>query len=69
MSTITFFILVGLIFITVSFIAILDAASREYGSQGKKAAWIFVAAIPFIGWIIYLFTGFRYGKKPGKNGE
>ena len=44
--------------------AIVNAAQKDFGSTGAKAAWVLVAGIPFIGVIIYLLFGFRRGKKP-----
>jgi hypothetical protein len=32
--------------------------------MGKKALWMFIAAIPFIGFIIYLDFGMRSGTEP-----
>ena len=43
--------------------AIVDAGQKDFGTIGKKAIWIMVAAVPFIGFIIYLIFGFRKGKK------
>ncbi|MFO7965124.1 MAG: PLDc N-terminal domain-containing protein [Desulfobacterales bacterium] len=42
---------------------IVDAAQKDFGSIGKKALWTLVAAIPFIGFLIYLAFGFRKGRK------
>ncbi len=43
--------------------AIVDVLQKSFGSTGKKAFWGLTAAIPFIGFIIYLIFGFRKGKK------
>ena len=51
-------------FILLSIWALLNAAQKEYGSIEKKIAWTLVAAIPFIGFVIYLLFGFKKGKKP-----
>ena len=53
------------LFILLTLWAILDAARRDFGAMEKKAAWIFISAIPFIGFIIYLIFGLKRGKKPG----
>ncbi len=45
--------------------AVVDAAQRDFGSMGKKAMWLIIASVPFIGFIIYLLIGFRRGKKTG----
>lgn len=47
--------------------AVVDAAQREFGSLGAKVAWMAVAAIPFVGFIIYFAAGLRRGKKPGQS--
>ena len=44
--------------------ATVNAAQKDFGTLGKKALWLFVAAIPFIGFIIYLIFGMRKGKMP-----
>ena len=44
--------------------AVVDAAQKEFGTLGRKVAWVVVAGIPFVGFIIYLLFGFRRGKKP-----
>jgi len=60
------FVALCLPIIMVSFWAIFDASQREFGTMGKKAAWILIAAVPFIGFIIYLIFGRWRGKKvPG----
>ena len=45
--------------------AVVDAAQRDFGTMGKKAMWLIIASIPFIGFIIYLIFGFYKGKKTG----
>jgi len=42
----------------------VNAAQRDFGTLGKKAMWLFVAAIPFVGFIIYLIFGMRKGRMP-----
>ncbi len=46
--------------------ATVNAAQRDFGTLGKKALWLFVAAVPFIGFIIYLIFGMRKGKMPAE---
>ena len=53
-------------FVLLTFWAILDAAQRDFGAMEKKVAWIFVSAVPFIGFIIYLIFGLKRGKKTFK---
>ncbi len=52
-------------FILLTLWGIIHAAQRDFGAIEKKAAWILVAAIPFLGFIIYIFFGLKRGKKPG----
>lgn len=63
MNTVTFFIVAGLTFFIFTCWAILDASGRDFGSLGKKALWMFVAAVPFIGFIVYFAIGRRLSKK------
>jgi len=44
--------------------AVVDAAQKEFGTLGRKVAWVVVAGVPFVGFIVYLLFGFRRGKKP-----
>jgi hypothetical protein len=44
--------------------AIVHALQREFGTIGKKALWCLVAAIPFVGAIVYFLFGARKGRKP-----
>ena len=44
--------------------AIVDAARREFTSLAEKAAWVMVAAVPFVGFLVYLLLGFRRVAKP-----
>ena len=46
--------------------AMVDAAQRDFGTLGAKLLWIAVAAVPFVGFIIYFVLGARRGKKPGQ---
>jgi len=43
--------------------AITNAGQREFKSLGQKALWMLVAAVPFIGSLIYILFGMRKGKK------
>ena len=68
MGPVTFFIGLGLFFFILTCWATLDASQRDFGTLGKKALWMLVAAIPFIGFIIYFIFGYRKGRKPGETG-
>jgi hypothetical protein len=54
-------------FLLATLWAIIHASQKEFGSLKEKTIWMLVAAIPFIGFIIYLIFGFRKGKKLGEN--
>jgi hypothetical protein len=56
-------------FLLATLWAVIDAAQKEFGSLKEKVLWMIVAAIPFIGFIIYLIFGFRKGKKLGEMNE
>ena len=44
--------------------ALVDVFVKEFGSTGRKALWALVAAVPFVGALVYLAFGFRRGRKP-----
>ena len=44
--------------------AIVDAARRDFASLAEKAVWVMVAAVPFVGFLVYLLLGLRRGAKP-----
>ena len=56
-------------FLLATLWAVIHAAQKEFGSLKEKVLWMMVAAIPFIGFIIYLIFGFRRGKKMGEMHE
>ncbi len=57
-------------FVALTFWAVLDAAGKEFGGVEKKAVWILVAALPFLGVVIYLFFGRkRAASLPGQAGN
>jgi hypothetical protein len=43
--------------------AVVDVAQKDFGSAGAKAKWWLIASIPFAGFIVYLLTGFRKGRR------
>ena len=43
--------------------AVVNVAQKDFGTGGKKALWLVVAAVPFIGFIFYLVFGFKKGTK------
>jgi SNF family Na+-dependent transporter len=48
--------------------AVVDVLMKDFGTTRRKALWALVAAVPFIGAVIYLLIGFRQGRKPQKTG-
>ena len=56
-------------FLLATLWAIIHAAQNEFGNLREKSFWMIVAAIPFIGFIIYLIFGFRKWKKKGETNE
>jgi len=43
--------------------AIVDAAKKEFGTTGKKVLWLLLAAIPYVGFLVYFIFGRSKGKK------
>ena len=43
--------------------AVVDSAQKDFGSLGRKAVWVAVSSVPFVGFIVYLLFGFRRGKR------
>jgi hypothetical protein len=56
-------------FLLATLWAVIHAAQKEFGSLREKILWMAVAAIPFIGFIIYLIFGFRKKEKFGEMNE
>jgi hypothetical protein len=56
-------------FLLATLWAVIHAAQKEFCSLREKVLWMMIAAIPFIGFIIYLIFGFRKGKKLGDTNE
>ena len=64
LKEILFFICLCIPFFLLTVWSVIDAAQKEFGSLKTKVLWMIIAAIPFIGFIVYLIFGFRKGKKP-----
>ena len=64
METAIVFLGISIPFFLMTIWAIVDVAMKDFGTIKKKALWVVIASIPFIGFIIYLIFGFRKGKKP-----
>jgi hypothetical protein len=56
-------------FLLATLWAVIHVAQKEFGSLREKVLWMMIAAIPFIGFILYLIFGFRKGKKSGEMNE
>ena len=63
MRTILIIIGIFIAFILMTALAVVDAALKDFGTVGKKALWIIIASVPFIGFLIYFFFGSRMGRK------
>ena len=63
-STVKIIIGICIPFVILTLWAIFDAARRDFGAIEQKAIWVLVAAIPFIGFIVYLIVGVKRGRKP-----
>ena len=56
-------------FFLMTFWAVLHASSKNFGTLQAKALWMMTAAIPFVGFIIYLIFGFRKASRKEKDSE
>ncbi len=63
-NTIIIIISICIPFVLLTLWAIFDAAQRDFGAIEKKAVWILIAAVPFVGFIVYLIFGMKRGEKP-----
>lgn len=63
MEIVAFYIKLGLVFLGITFICVLDVAYRDFGSQKKQIIWGLVVLIPFLGPFIYLLLGFWRGSR------
>lgn len=68
MSPTTLIIACGVFFLLLTWLAVFDIARKDFGSLPKKAAWGFLALIPFIGPLAYFLLGYRKGKNRGEIG-
>jgi len=65
MKTIILVVALSVPFFIMTVWAVVDAALKDFGSPVKKAVWLVVASVPYIGFIFYFALGFRKGKKTG----
>lgn len=70
METVLFVVGAGLLFLLLTWWAIVDIALRQFRSQKIKIGWgIAVALIPFAGCLAYFIFGTRMGKRQEKTGN
>ncbi len=65
-STHWMIIIFGLLFWLMTCWAVIDIARKDFGAIEKKAAWGFIALVPFIGVVVYLIFGYRKGTRKPK---
>jgi len=63
MKTVFIMVALSVPFFIMTVWAVVDAALKDFGTLGKKALWLIVAAIPYLGFVFYFAIGFRKGKK------
>ncbi|MBU3947852.1 MAG: PLDc N-terminal domain-containing protein [Proteobacteria bacterium] len=57
----------GLVFLLLTWWAVIDVSKKNFGSTAAKAIWGFTALVPFLGPLIYFAIGYRKGKKIQEN--
>ena len=62
-TTIGYVLVLTVPFFFLTVWALVDCLQKDFGTIGKKALWGLVAAIPFIGGLVYFIFGFRKGKR------
>lgn len=65
LTVITFVAGVGLLFLLLTWWAIIDIAQKDF-TQNEKIVWWIIVSLPFIGCLAYFILGFRHGKKKKK---
>ncbi|MBU1055369.1 MAG: PLD nuclease N-terminal domain-containing protein [Proteobacteria bacterium] len=53
----------GLVFLLLTWWAVIDISKKNFGSTATKAIWGVTALVPFLGPLIYFAIGYRKGKK------
>lgn len=66
LKTISTIIIIVIPFFLLTMLALVDASRKDFDTIGQKVFWMIIAFIPFVGFIIYLFFGFRKGKASKK---
>ncbi len=62
MSPARIIIIIGILFLLLTWLAFLDIARKDFGSTAMKFMWGCIAFIPFIGVLVYFIFGYRKGK-------
>lgn len=65
MKTVFIMVALSVPFFIMTVWAVVDAALKGFGTPVKKALWLIVAAIPYLGFVFYFAIGFRKGNKTG----
>lgn len=53
----------GIVFLLLTWWAVIDISKKNFGSTAAKAIWGVTALVPFLGPVIYFAIGYRKGKK------
>lgn len=53
----------GLVFLLLTWWAVIDISKKNFGTTAAKAIWGFTALVPFVGPLIYFAIGYRKGKR------
>ena len=69
LHTIKTVVLIVVPFMLLTVGAVVHAAQKDFGTGGRKAAWMLVASIPFVGFAVYFIFGARQGKTPANPDE
>lgn len=64
LHTIKIVVLIVVPFLILTVWAVVHAAQQDFGTAGRKAVWMLLASIPFVGFAVYFIFGARQGRKP-----
>lgn len=59
LQTIKIVFLIVAPFFVLTMIAVIHASQRKFATLRQKVVWMLVAAIPFIGFVVYFLIGRR----------
>jgi hypothetical protein len=66
LQTLKIVVLIVIPFVIFTVGAVVHAAQQDFGTGGRKAMWMLVASIPFVGFVVYFIFGARRGKTAEK---